>query len=266
MEEGIHKGERAWGPWKPCMHPCVLSRSVVSDSLWPYGLWPTRLLWGFSRQEYWSGLPCLPSGDLPNPGIEPGSPALQADSLPPEPPGRQRLGSHLLQCPLGPSSAQWGHRACIKVKSLTWRTRLGPGREGSGRGDPQKTGFTPCPISGEHTHLQNEGPPAQKWKSRQQAVRAPRAGKELVWKLWDHTGVKSNTVLIHTGAKWGQVGGGGVLAPDPKSPVQSSPLPSPSQQMFTEDLPRARNFYALASLSFKRFMISRERKARNQYP
>ena len=37
---------------------------------------------GFSRQEYWRGLPCLPPGDLPNPGIEPGSPALQADSLP----------------------------------------------------------------------------------------------------------------------------------------------------------------------------------------
>ena len=33
----------------------------------------------FSRQEYWSGLPCPPPGDLPNPGIEPGSPASQAD-------------------------------------------------------------------------------------------------------------------------------------------------------------------------------------------
>ena len=37
---------------------------------------------GFSRQEYWSGLPFPSPGDLPNPGIEPGSPALQADSLP----------------------------------------------------------------------------------------------------------------------------------------------------------------------------------------
>ena len=36
---------------------------------------------GFSRQEYWSGLPFPSPGDLPNPGIEPGSPALQADSL-----------------------------------------------------------------------------------------------------------------------------------------------------------------------------------------
>ena len=47
---------------------------------------------GFSRQEYWSGWPRPPwagwGGCLPNPGIEPGSPALQADSLPSEPPGK----------------------------------------------------------------------------------------------------------------------------------------------------------------------------------
>ena len=40
----------------------------------------------FSRQEYWNGLPFPSPGDLPNPGIEPGSPALQADTLPSEPP------------------------------------------------------------------------------------------------------------------------------------------------------------------------------------
>ena len=42
----------------------------------------------FSRQEYWSGLPFPSPGDLPNPGIKPGSPALQADALPSEPPGK----------------------------------------------------------------------------------------------------------------------------------------------------------------------------------
>ena len=41
----------------------------------------------FSRQEYWSGLPFPTPGDLPDPGIEPGSPTLQADSLPAEPLG-----------------------------------------------------------------------------------------------------------------------------------------------------------------------------------
>ena len=45
---------------------------------------------GFSRPEYWSGLPCSPPGDLPNPGIKPRSPVLQADSLPPEPPGKPK--------------------------------------------------------------------------------------------------------------------------------------------------------------------------------
>ena len=43
---------------------------------------------GFSRQEYWSGLPFPPPGDLPDPGIEPGSPALWADALTSEPPGK----------------------------------------------------------------------------------------------------------------------------------------------------------------------------------
>jgi len=40
----------------------------------------------FSRQEYWSGLPFLSPGDLPDPAIEPRCPALQADSLPSKPP------------------------------------------------------------------------------------------------------------------------------------------------------------------------------------
>ena len=43
---------------------------------------------GFSRQESWSRLPFPSPGDLPDPGIEPGSAALRADALPPEPPGK----------------------------------------------------------------------------------------------------------------------------------------------------------------------------------
>ena len=63
---------------------CVLSCSVVSISL------DCRLLcpWGLSRQEYWSGLSCPPPGNIPNPGIKPRSSALQANSLPAEPPGK----------------------------------------------------------------------------------------------------------------------------------------------------------------------------------
>ena len=52
---------------------CVLCLSVVSDSLRPYGpvTHKASLSMEFSRQEYWSGLPCPPPGDLPNSGIEP---------------------------------------------------------------------------------------------------------------------------------------------------------------------------------------------------
>ena len=69
----------------------VLSLSVMSDSLWSHGLQPTRILcpWGFAHQariQEWVAYP-LP-GDLPNPGIEPKSPALQADSLAAETPGK----------------------------------------------------------------------------------------------------------------------------------------------------------------------------------
>ena len=77
----------------------MLYRSVVSDSLRSHGLQPTSLLcsWGFSRQEYQRGLPYPPPKDLPNPGIKPRLPALQANSLLSEPtrkpknPGVDRL-------------------------------------------------------------------------------------------------------------------------------------------------------------------------------
>ena len=56
--------------------------------------WATR-----EAQEYWSGLPCPPPRDLPNPGMEPRSPTLQAGSLPAEPPGKPKntgVGCHAL--------------------------------------------------------------------------------------------------------------------------------------------------------------------------
>jgi len=46
--------------------------------------------WGFSRQEYWSGLPCPPPGDLPKLGMEPRSPALLVASLPSKLPGKPK--------------------------------------------------------------------------------------------------------------------------------------------------------------------------------
>ena len=65
---------------------------------WLSRVWLSRIPWtvahqaspsmGFSRQEYWSGLPFPSPGDLPNPGIEPWSPTLQSDALTSKPPGK----------------------------------------------------------------------------------------------------------------------------------------------------------------------------------
>ena len=66
----------------------VLSHSVVSDSLQPDGLWPARLLSPVKNTG--TGFHSLLQGNLPHPGIEPGSPALQVDSLPSEPPGKPK--------------------------------------------------------------------------------------------------------------------------------------------------------------------------------
>ena len=68
----------------------LLSRVQLLKTPWTLA-WQTPLSMGFSRQEYWSGLPFPSPGDLPNPGIEPRSPALEADALTSEPPGKPRI-------------------------------------------------------------------------------------------------------------------------------------------------------------------------------
>ena len=77
----------------PSTSPCV-SCSVTSNSLWLHELYVAHLAplsMEFSRQGSWSGLPFPSPEDLPDPGIKPRSPALQADSLPSEPPGKPVL-------------------------------------------------------------------------------------------------------------------------------------------------------------------------------
>ena len=73
-----------------------------------------RLLrsWGFSRQRHWSGLPCPPSGYLPNPGIKPTSPTLQVDSLPSEPPGKPLV----VFIYLNNNSLIWAAKNCLYFK------------------------------------------------------------------------------------------------------------------------------------------------------
>ena len=74
-----NKGKVVGTKWK-------WSHSVMSDSATPWSVaYQASLSIGFARQEYWSGLPFPSPGDVPDPGIEPGSPALQAEALPSEP-------------------------------------------------------------------------------------------------------------------------------------------------------------------------------------
>ena len=103
---------------------CLVVQSC--PTLWdPINCSPTRLLcpWKFSRQEYWSGLPCSPPGDLPDPGIKPTSLILQADSLPSEPPGEPMntgVGSpSLLQGIFPTQGLNWGLLHCRWISLTT---------------------------------------------------------------------------------------------------------------------------------------------------
>ena len=73
-----------------------LSRVQLFVTLWTVAL-QAPLSVGFSKQKYWNGLPFPSPGDLPNPGIEPGSPALPADTLSSEPPGKPQSNHNFPQ-------------------------------------------------------------------------------------------------------------------------------------------------------------------------
>ena len=107
----------------------MLSCSVVFTSLWPHGLlYPARLFcpWGFSRQEYLEWVAVPSSRELSNPGIEPRSPTLQADSLPSESSGKPkntRVGSlSLLQGIFPTQESNRGLLHCSRFFT-SWTTR-----------------------------------------------------------------------------------------------------------------------------------------------
>ena len=77
-------------PYKVKVKVKLLSRVRLFATPWTVAH-QAPLSMGFSRQEYWSGLPFPSIWDLPSPRIEPRSPALQADSLSSEPPGKSKL-------------------------------------------------------------------------------------------------------------------------------------------------------------------------------
>ena len=72
------------------------SRPTLWDLMVPKDMGPSQALpsMEFSRQEYWCGLPFSSPRNISDPGIEPGSPALQVDSLPSEPPGKPIIVDH----------------------------------------------------------------------------------------------------------------------------------------------------------------------------
>ena len=76
------------------MNRTVKSLSPVQLSATPWTVaYYASLSMGFSRQEHWSGLPFPSPGDFPDPGIEPGSPTLEADALTSKPP-HSLIGGH----------------------------------------------------------------------------------------------------------------------------------------------------------------------------
>ena len=95
-----HEGSYILEKWKLVTQSC--------PNLRLHGLRPVLLLCAmeFSRQEYWGGLPFPSPGDHPNLGIEPGSPALEADSLPTEPPGKPLIPGPGIK-PMSPDFEGW---------------------------------------------------------------------------------------------------------------------------------------------------------------
>ena len=74
---------------------------------------------GFFRQEYWSRLPFSSPGDLPNTGIEPGSPALQADALQSEPPGKLQHFTYMLSLGMSNRRLNFKKYMIILILNLT---------------------------------------------------------------------------------------------------------------------------------------------------
>ena len=91
LETDRQQSERKCGFW--VFNTCVLAQSCLTlATTWTIAHQVPPSM-GFPRQEYWSGLPFPILGVLPDPGIEPTSPALASDSLPIAPPGKPLLES-----------------------------------------------------------------------------------------------------------------------------------------------------------------------------
>ena len=121
--------------WMSCVW-AVLSWSVVCCSLWPpwTAAHQAPLSMGFSRQEYWRGLPCPPPGDLPNPGIKPLSlkfPAVAGRFFATELPGKPKwttlkkraIAKHVESSPFFLAGHLW---VCQRPVVVVWRRKWQP--------------------------------------------------------------------------------------------------------------------------------------------
>ena len=112
-----HKKEQRWPQEGESDSEVVQSCLTLGDSVDCSP--PGSSVRGISRQEYWSGLPFPSPGHLPHPGIEPRSPALQADALPSKPPGKPKKEKGEMNF----SHLNWMHykmRATNTVLSFSW--------------------------------------------------------------------------------------------------------------------------------------------------
>ena len=97
------------------MCACVLVIQSCPNLCTPWTVAHHSLSMEFSRQAYWSGLPFPSPRNLPDPGTEPGSPALQADSLPSEPPGSTQLcGRYALS-----QVMEWYSKLCAAARGAS---------------------------------------------------------------------------------------------------------------------------------------------------
>ena len=110
--------------YSPKFYRCYvyINHSVVSDSVNTCTIAPQApLSMGFSRQEYWSGLPFCSPGDFPDPVIEPRSPELEADSLPSEPSGspivviRDAIFTNITQTEINAWIVNWIQNKMFKI-------------------------------------------------------------------------------------------------------------------------------------------------------
>ena len=117
----------------------------------------------FSRPEYWSGLPFPSPGDLPNPGIKPRSPALQADSLPAEPPGNTKnIGVGSLSLLQGIFPTQESNQGLLNYRQMLYQLSYqgSPTWQLITKTNKSQAGFPP------HTHTHQPcGPSSTPWLS-----------------------------------------------------------------------------------------------------